>query len=323
MNVARRLIEKVNEATHDVWIVHTPSGMRQRVGGVDSADAAIAKWAARCSYKTLEKAKAAGATATLIPALTQDRQGQRNAEKHGRWFNAPGKGRSVLQRLIKQKAGSKTVEAGPGRPKTGRLFQLSPQDMTLLNQAGYSSEDAERIRTLGTQISAGQGSIGIHGGSYAYWPKNWNLTTWMASDGSQFRTSLVGLLLNDVDEGVLDTVLNSRDTEFSVLVHARTTSRKDDEMDQESHEERMMRGESVEKAADKLVKNLIEGPPRPGKTDEYGHVWKWRQGIIPQCSRCGKYADTSGAKAPCTPTGKINTDAKIRRRFSPVRGFMA
>lgn len=107
MNEGRRA-PAINEATHDAWVIRTRSGLRRRIGGVSSEDEAIAKFAAHTSYKTLEKARAGGVTAEKIPALTQDQQGQKNAEKHSRWFNSPRGGSSVFRRLQKAK---KTEEA--------------------------------------------------------------------------------------------------------------------------------------------------------------------------------------------------------------------
>lgn len=85
--VAEQLVQRLLEDTRDCWIVRGPSGVSTRVYGVKSADDAIAKWAAKRSYKTLEKAKKAGATAKAEKGMTQSQQGQRNAEKHRKWIS--------------------------------------------------------------------------------------------------------------------------------------------------------------------------------------------------------------------------------------------
>lgn len=84
---AEQLVHKLLEDTRDCWVVKGPSGISTKVYGVKSADEAIKKWAAKRSYKTLEKAKSAGVTAKAEKGLTQAQQGQRNADKHRKWLS--------------------------------------------------------------------------------------------------------------------------------------------------------------------------------------------------------------------------------------------
>ena len=117
---AGAIIGSLAEDTRDCWVVKGPSGVSKRVYGVKSADEAIAKYAARCSYKTLAKAKEAGVTAKCEKGMTQDQQGKANAAKHSKWFNSKRGGSSVFRKsgvsespMDQDPAVSRDPSAGP------------------------------------------------------------------------------------------------------------------------------------------------------------------------------------------------------------------
>lgn len=139
-------------------------------------------------------------------------------------------------------------------------YKLGPKDVAALAAAGFGDpEDIQRIEAVGTVLSKRNGYTGLNGGSYAYYPMNWNLTKWLASDGSQFDSTFANLLIADVDDSVLYNITNQPNADPSIFVHAKPDI--EHQADQEDYEARMMRGESIEKAADKLVNDLIEGHP--------------------------------------------------------------
>lgn len=71
-------------------------------------------------------------------------------------------------------------------------------DTYLAKHKQYHYDDviiADALEHLATALRAGFPNTGVIDGSYAYWPANKKLTRWTASDGSDFKASLLQIAL--------------------------------------------------------------------------------------------------------------------------------